>query len=86
MNNNSYIYDRIDCPCTVFGKVIHIANNGECISLLRKTCQEAYYERVLKSFQPYCDMLTSSGIIVPTMPRLKCDGISLIILPISIST
>lgn len=86
MNNTSYIYDMIDCPCTVFGKVIHVAKEGESISLLRKTSQEEYFESVLKSFQPYCEVLESSGIVVPKMPRLRCDGISIIIVPISIST
>ncbi|NLK93744.1 MAG: hypothetical protein GX275_00945 [Clostridiales bacterium] len=84
MNNNSYVYDKIDCPCTVFGKVIKVAKNGQSISLLRKTAQHDYYENLLGKCTPYCDKLTNSGIVVPKMPRLKCEGISLIIIPISI--
>ncbi|MBD7910503.1 MULTISPECIES: hypothetical protein [Clostridium] len=84
MNNNAYIYDRVDCPCTVFGKVISIAPNGKCISLLRKTAQHEYYENILKGCSPYCDMLDSNGIIMPKMPRLKCEGVSVVVVPISI--
>ena len=85
MNNKAYVYDRVDCPCTVFGKVLKVAASGECISLLRKTAQQEYYEKVLDNFCPYCDAMTSSGIVVPEMPNLKCEGVSLVVLPISIS-
>lgn len=84
MNNNAYVYDRIDCPCTVFGKVIKVASSGECVSLLRKTAQHDYYEKLLNNCCPYCDMLSKSGITVPKMPNLKCEGISLVVVPISI--
>ena len=84
MNNNSYVYDKIDCPCTVFGKVIKVATKGQSISLLRKTAQHEYYEKFLGNCTPYCSMLNSGGIMIPEMTRLKCEGISLIILPISI--
>jgi hypothetical protein len=84
MNNNAYIYDKVDCPCTVFGKVISIAPNGKCISLLRKTAQHDYYESVLNNCTSYCDLLNSNGIIMPKMPRLKCEGISIVVIPISI--
>lgn len=85
MNNNAYIYDKIDCPCTVFGKVIKIAPNGQCISLLRKTAQHSYYENMLNVFTPFCKKLSTSGIVIPNMPRLKCEGISVVVVPISIS-
>lgn len=85
LNNNAYIFDKVDCPCTVFGKVIKVAPHGECISLLRKTAQYNFYEKLLKEYCPYCNNLNSSGIIIPDMPRLKCEGISLIVVPISIS-
>lgn len=84
MNNTSYIFDKINCPCTVYGKVINVANNGQCISLLRKTAQHDFYEKLLDNCSPFCENLTSSGIILPTMPRLKCEGISLMVVPISI--
>ena len=85
MNNKSYVYDRVDCPCTVFGKVIKVAKSGECVSLLRKTAQQEYYEKVLGNFCTYCDAMTSSGIVIPEMPDLKCEGVSLVVVPISIS-
>lgn len=84
MNNHAYVYDRIDCPCTVFGKVIKVAPNGQCVSLLRKTAQQDYYEKLLNNCCPYCDMLTKSGITIPEMPNLRCEGISLVVVPISI--
>lgn len=85
MNNNSYIYDKADCPCSVFGKVISKASKGSCVSLLRKTTQHDYYERILSSCASCCDLLEAKGIILPKMPRLKCEGMSLVIIPISIS-
>lgn len=84
MNNNAYIYDRVECPCTVFGKVVKVAPNGQCVSLLRKTAQHSYYEKVLNQFEPYWQRLSSSGIIVPDKPRLKCEGVAMIVVPISI--
>lgn len=84
MNNNAYKFDKIDCPCTVFGKIINIAPSGQCISLLRKTAQHAYYEKILDSCSNYCNILDSNGIILPEKPRLKCEGISLVVIPISI--
>ena len=84
MNNNAYVYDRINCPCTVFGKVIYVAPSGDCVSLLRKTAQHSYYEKMLSNMYPYYSRLNSTGILVPDMPRLKCDGLSIVILPISI--
>jgi hypothetical protein len=84
MNNNSYIYDKIDCPCSVFGKVISKASKGNCVSLLRKTTQHDYYERLLSSSASCCDLLEAKGIILPKMPRLKCEGMSLVVIPISI--
>jgi hypothetical protein len=84
MNNNSYIYDKVDCPCSVFGKVISKASKGSCVSLLRKTTQHDYYERILRNLASYCDVLEAKGIILPKMPRLKCEGMSIVVIPISI--
>jgi len=84
MNNNAYKFDKVDCPCTVFGKVIKVAPSGQCISLLRKTAQTEYYEKVLDNCCSYCDILDSNGIIMPKKPRVKCEGISLVVIPISI--
>lgn len=84
MNQTSYIYNIVNCPCTVFGKVINIAPNGQCVSLLRKTAQQDYYEHLLKNCHEHCSILKSNGINMPDIPRLKCEGVSLVILPISI--
>ncbi|SFU68468.1 hypothetical protein SAMN04487886_110114 [Clostridium sp. DSM 8431] len=84
MNNNSYIFDKVECPCTIFGKVIKVAPCGDSVNLLRKTAQENFYEQVLNRCISYCDLLNSNGIIMPKMPRLKCAGISLVVVPVSI--
>lgn len=84
MNNNSYIFDKIDCPCTVFGKVVCIAEVGQYLSLLRKTGQRDFYENILNSCIPCYEALKISGITVPKMPRLRIYGLSLVIVPISI--
>ncbi|MBE6048360.1 MAG: hypothetical protein E7213_08190 [Clostridium sp.] len=84
MNNYSYIFDRVECPCTVFGKVIKVASYGEYVNLLRKTTQQNFYEKILNNCKYYCDLLNSNGIIVPEMPRLKCEGVCLVVVPISI--
>lgn len=84
MSNNSYIFDKVECPCTVFGKVIKVAPCGDSVHMLRKTAQENFYEKVLNKCISYCDLLNSNGIIMPEMPRLKCDGISLVVVPVSI--
>ena len=84
MNNNAYIYDKVDCPCTVFGKVINVASSGECVGLLRKTTQQEFYHRILNSCHNSCIKLEEKGIFIPKMPTLKCEGLSLIVMPISI--
>ncbi len=84
MNNNSYIFDKVECPCTIFGKVIKVAPCGDNVNLLRKTAQETFYEKILNECIGYCDLLNANGIIMPEMPRLKCAGISLVIVPVSI--
>ena len=58
--------------------------NGKCISLVRKTAQHDYYEHFLNNCCPFCDQLTSNGILMPKMPRLKCEGVSIIVVPIII--
>lgn len=84
MNTNSYIFDKVECPCTIFGKVIKVAPCGDSVNLLRKTAQENFYEKILNQCIGYCNLLNSNGIIMPEMPRLKCEGISLVVVPVSI--
>ena len=51
---------------------------------LEKQLRQEYYEKILDSCSSYCDILDSNGIIMPKKPRLKCEGISLVVIPISI--
>lgn len=81
MNNDAYIYDKVQCPCKIMGKALKVTEN---ISLLRKTAQYEYYEKLLISFQPFMKVLQDDGIIVPEMPVLRVKGKILEVAPISI--
>lgn len=85
MSKDAYSYDKVDCPCTVIGKVVKKVSRGQFISLLRKTTQHEFYEKTLDSFKSYFDILNNNGIITPREQRVKCEGFSLMIEPISIS-
>ena len=89
VNTNSFrnnsIYDKINCPCSIFGKVVKVVKKNESISMLRQTGQYSYYEELLKLCEPYLLKLRLNGIPVPSMPKLKYNGLALVIVPISIS-
>lgn len=86
MNNSSHMYDKIDCPCSVFGKVVSVTRQGDTLSLLRKTGQPDYYEHILEQCcGGHCNILKNSGIIVPNKPKFKCNGTTIVVLPISMS-
>ncbi|GAB6170273.1 hypothetical protein JCM1393_27330 [Clostridium carnis] len=84
LNNNAYMFDLAYCKCKVFGKIIKIMNN-EKISLLRKCTIESYYEKMLKSLEPYFNLLNGENIPIPDKPNLYLEGEILLLLPISIS-
>ena len=82
---NNSIYDKSDCPCTVFGKVIKVVKQGESISMLRQTTQAKYYENILDICkQKFSEIKDTYGIPIPSMPELECEGFALVIMPISI--
>ena len=84
--NHSNMFDLVHCNCKIFGKVMKIKEtNDECISLLRKSSQEGYFNNILEKMNPYFEKLTSKGIILPEKPKCNIEGRTLIILPISIS-
>lgn len=85
VNNGYNTFDFVQCSCKIFGKVMMIKeNNDKCISLLRKSSQEEYYEKILKSIDPYLDILRSKNIILPKKPKCNITGKMIMILPISI--
>lgn len=85
VNNGYNSVDFIQCSCKIFGKVMMIKeDDNKCISLLRKSSQEEYYERILESIDPYLDVLKSKNIILPKKPKCDIKGKMIMILPISI--
>ena len=84
LNENASIYDKVNCQCKVVGKVMKTCSSGEKISLLRKTSQFEYYEKLLKSIDPFLALLEEEGIILPDRPDLSIDEKYLLIIPLGI--
>ena len=84
-NNYGNIYERAGCPCKIIGKVIRVCEEGEYIHLLRKTGQPEFYEKLLASHSILNNSLKSNGLIIPTEPRVKVEGKTLLVVPISMS-
>lgn len=86
LTNHSNMFDLVHCNCKIFGKVMKIKQeNDKCISLLRKSSQEEYFNKILDKMNPYFENLMDKGIILPEKPQCNVEGKTLIILPISIS-
>lgn len=81
LNKDAYIFDKVHCGCKIMGKIAKITDN---ISLLRKTSQYEYYEKLLESLDPFLNTLQEDGIIIPDRPSLKITGRVLVMAPISI--
>lgn len=84
LNENASIFDKVHCPCKVVGKVTKTCKNEEKLSLLRKTSQFEYYEKLIKSMEPFLNLLESEGILLPSMPILNVNKNYLLLTPISI--
>lgn len=84
LNENASIFDKVNCPCKIVGKVLKTCADECSISLLRKTSQFEYYEKILNSIKPFLDLLEENGIIVPDMPDLIINDKYLLIVPLSI--
>lgn len=84
-NNYGNIYDRSGCPCKIVGKVIRVCEENDCVHLLRKTGQPYYHEEVLKSNILQSGLLKANKLIIPNEPKIKVNGKTLLIIPISMS-
>ncbi|MEN8076280.1 hypothetical protein ABFP60_04910 [Clostridioides difficile] len=89
VNNNNFIstyaniYDGVDCPCTIIGKVIRKCDSNQYIHLLRKSGQANFYENFLGCCTPLMQSLSNNGIYLPEQPRFKVPGEALLLVPIS---
>lgn len=85
INNGYSMFDFVQCSCKIYGKVMMIKEDREkCISLLRKSSQENYYEKILNNIEPYLDILRKNNIILPEKPECNIKGKMIMILPMSI--
>ncbi|AYE35742.1 DUF6414 family protein [Clostridium septicum] len=84
LNSKACMYDFTSCPCRVIGKTMKICCSNEKLSLFRKSSQEEYYEKLLKSMDPYFDILEKNGILLPNKPDISIKGKATVMLPISI--
>ena len=85
LNGDCYVFDKCNCNCNVLGKVIKVCtNNNDCINLLRKLTQENYYIDLLKSIEPYLDLLKNLNIPIPKCPEPKVKSPAVLIAPISL--
>lgn len=84
LNNSSYIYDKVNCPCKIFGKVIKCCNKTEKIGLLRKSAQQEYYEDLMRFVEPYLNLIKTTGIPLPKKCNTCIGDNALLVLPISI--
>lgn len=74
LNGDCYVFDKCNCNCNVLGKVIKVCtNNNDCINLLRKLTQENYYIDLLKSIEPYLDLLKNLNIPILNVQNLKLN-------------
>lgn len=83
-NRHFHMYDTDLCKFKIWGKVIKKVDEGESVSLLRRTGQPDYYKRILENIEEYLDVLREKDIIIPEKPLYQIDGPSLLIRPISI--
>jgi hypothetical protein len=85
MNNRCNMFDHINCHCKVVGKVIKTCSE-ECdsISLLRKTGQEEFYEKMFEKYKPLLNCLEKNDILIPECPDLRINECAIQIMPLNI--
>lgn len=84
-SSDSNMFDFLNCNTTIFGKIMMIDTNEDCIiSLLRKTSQQEYYKKNLEIINKYLKIIKDKGVIIPNIMECTLKGKILMILPISI--
>lgn len=80
MGSRCNLFDNINCHCKVIGKVVKTCSNGNCISLLRKTGQEQFYESFFEKCKILLECLRKNEIMVPECMDLiiKKNGVQII--------
>jgi uncharacterized ubiquitin-like protein YukD len=84
MGNRCNLFDNINCHCKVIGKVVKTCSNGNCISLLRKTGQEQFYENFFEKCKILLECLRKNEIIVPECIDLIIKKNAVQIIPLNI--
>ncbi len=84
MNNHCHAFDKTNCRCKVIGKVVKTCKGQlDSISLLRKTGQEDFYERVFEEGRNLVKILEENKIFAPECPKLRFRNHSIQIMPLN---
>jgi hypothetical protein len=84
MGSRCNLFDNINCHCKVIGKVVKTCSNENCISLLRKTGQEQFYENFFEKCKILLECLKKNEIIVPECMDLIIKKNAVQIIPLNI--
>lgn len=85
MNTRLNMFDEVNCKCRVVGKVVKTcAAEDDTISLLRKTGEEEFYEKILEKYKNLIKIIENIGIVIPKCPTLRIRENSIQILPFNI--
>ncbi|MGL5379993.1 DUF6414 family protein [Clostridium sp.] len=84
LNSNFNMYDLMHCKCRIIGKVMMVYEEDKKLSFLRKTSQEDYYSKMLDQLEPYLNLLSENGVLIPERPAYSLDENYIVLLPLSI--
>ncbi len=77
------MYDITYCNCKVLCKVLKIVQDKSNIDLLRKTGMSSYYNKFLKSINPYFSILNDNDILTFNNIVTSIQGPAIQALPIA---
>lgn len=86
VGSGCHCFDKINCRCVVIGKVLKTCSAADdcSISLLRKTGQEAYYEKFFDKVEYLLECLRKNDFFIPERPDLRYDECAIQVMPINI--